>query len=298
MNIQDILYFIEHNPKLIQKKQISDDLYLLKYSRKVFYDSLWTPELEYCRGMILDSNNQIVQLPFTKIYNYQENNTVIDPDHNVLYVDKINGFMAAVTYHNDDILVSTTGSTDSEFVTMAKEKLPLDMMRDHLKANPTLSFCFEIVHENDPHIIPERPGVYLIGGRKKEIGSKQIPQYNLDHIAKYWNVLRPTYGFKPFSQVLEQSKTYTREGFVVYDTISETVLKLKTPYYLINKFLARTKKFDLIFGTNHKTRYDEEFYPLLEYLNNTYTKESFEQLSEQERLTVFREFFDNDICYQ
>ncbi len=270
-------------------------LFVHKYKRSVFYQNLWNmhPELVDARGLIRDADGNVVQYPFTKVFNRHENGTDIPLDHQVIAVDKINGFLAAVTWYNGDILVSTTGSLTSEHVDMAKEILPLDRMKLVLESYQNLSFCFEIVHPNDPHIIPEYEGAYLIGAREKVLGSAKQSEVFLDAIALDFGVFRPKWEYIRFSDLLEQAKTYKREGYVVYDQESDTVLKLKTPYYLISKFIARTKKLDLIFDRNYKQHFEEEFYSLCEYLQKSYTKDQFLEIPEQERLTIIRDWAEH-----
>jgi ATP-dependent RNA circularization protein (DNA/RNA ligase family) len=283
--------WVENNLALVSKKSFDKfpGLHLLKYKNSVFYKNLWNEYLIQCRGTVVNENFDIISYGFAKIFNYRENNTIIDPHHQVIAVDKINGFLAAVTWYNGDILVSTTGSLTSEHVDMAKEILPLDRMKLVLESYQNLSFCFEIVHPNDPHIISEYEGVYLIGAREKVLGSAKQSEVFLDAIALDFDVFRPKWEYIRFSDLLEQAKTYKREGYVVYDQESDTVLKLKTPYYLTSKFIARIKKLDLIFDRNYKQHFEEEFYSLCEYLQKNYTKEQFLEISEQERLTILLE---------
>jgi hypothetical protein len=286
---------ISYDDFVTKKKQ--NGLIVHKYKRKVFYDNLWHlhPDLVDARGMVTDDDGNIVQYPFTKIFNYKENGTTIDSTHEVLAIDKINGFMAAVTWHNNEPLVSTTGSLSSDFIDMAKEFLPLKKMSKILSLYSHCTFCFEIVHPNDPHIITEKFGAYLIGGREKVLGSKQMNQKTLDEFAKYWDVMRPEYRTCLFSELLDFQSNYHREGFVVYDQESENVLKIKTPYYLTAKFIARTKKLEFIFDKNYKEKFDEEYYSLCEYLQEKYTKEEFLNIHEQDRLEIVRNWAQNTL---
>jgi predicted kinase len=280
----------------VQVKE-QNGLFVHKYKRKVFYDNLWDihPELVDARGLVTNVDGNIVQYPFTKIFNRNENGVDIDKNNTVVAVDKINGFMAAVTWYNGDVLVSTTGSLTSDFVEMAKEMLPLDKMVDSLKTFSSHTFCFEIVHPNDPHIIEEKVGAYLIGARQKKKGSEQWNNYTLDEFAKEWGVFRPAWSYFEFSDLLEKLKDYKREGFVVYDAISNTVLKLKSPYYLTSKFIARTKKLNLIFDNNFKQYFEEEYYSLCEFLQANYTKEQFLEIPEQTRLIIIRNWAESTI---
>ena len=57
-----------------------EGLSVYKYSRKVFFDNLWSLDerLKDCRGIVVDGNNEIISYPFTKVFNYLENNTKVD----------------------------------------------------------------------------------------------------------------------------------------------------------------------------------------------------------------------------
>ena len=70
MNITELLERNKHLITIKLRDFHGEQLKVVKYKRKVFYNNLWTPELELCRGLVLDTNDNIVALPFTKIYNY------------------------------------------------------------------------------------------------------------------------------------------------------------------------------------------------------------------------------------
>ena len=110
----------------------------------------WNDILEECRGLVVDADYNTIVHPFTKIYNRGERGTDVDRDDMVTIVRKVNGFMAAVTVVNGEVVVSTTGSLDSDFVQYAKDKLG-DL--EQFKLQGRYTYIFEIAHEEDPHII-------------------------------------------------------------------------------------------------------------------------------------------------
>jgi hypothetical protein len=268
-----------------------------KYKNKVFYDNLWdvlvdnqlSSNIREFRGLVTDTAGNIVSYPFTKIHNYMENGTTIDPDHLVLAFEKINGFMACCSLWDGEVLVSTTGSLVSPFVDMAKEMLPMDKLKEHML--PGYSYCFEICHPDDKHIIEEKVGAYLIGIRKNEIGSKQEFEMLVEFSSNLIGITIPNSVLCEFKEVLNLVKTSKREGYVVYDQESDTVLKLKSPYYLVTKFLARTKKTNIIFSDDYKKYIDEEFYGLCEWIQFTFTKAQWDMLTEQDKLNIVRGYY-------
>ena len=295
-------------------------LYVKKYKHKVFYDALWNAELIESRGHVFNAEGERVIAPFTKIFNRGEKgidgvSTDINLTEECLVVNKVNGFMAAATYvpEVDEVVISTTGSLDSDYVEYAKAYITEDI-RDFIKyvydlemaatkfsavvtglVTP-ITFLFEIVHPDDPHIIEEDPGAYLIGFRSiySEVSyemptessyfSSKLKEQDLDSLAKRIKCNRPKWYMTTFEEAVERNKTDTHEGVVVYGQTSGKVLKLKTPYYLAAKACARIKKI----GNLNMRRLDEEFYPLIEYLKQV---KAFDDKPEQERLTIIREYY-------
>ena len=294
-DIMKIREFVEKNPKLVSFRQSErhPDLYVVKYKRKVFYNNLWTPELQEMRGLVVDKDWNVVVHPFTKIFNRGENGTDIHRDESVVAVRKINGFMACMTRYKGRNIISTTGSLDSDFVKLAEKYLKF------LNIWTGFSYIFEICDPSDPHIVPERPGAYLIGMRDL-VSGKMMPETFLDNerpklvnlIHRDMDVHRPDWFVAPFGKVVEMSKRVLHEGFVVYGQKSGTILKIKSPHYLFTKFMARKNSLKLAEMLNEpqkvKQTVDEEFYPVVDFLSQN--KDKFTALNEAERINYIRNF--------
>lgn len=292
MNKEALKKFIDENPKLVSMKETSKPgLFVLKYKRKVFYDSLWNDLLEECRGTIVDADYNVISRPFTKIYNYGiESRAPILPDETVVTAHrKINGFMVAVTWHDNDLLISTTGSIDSDYIIMALQLMDPAKYREVCKAWHGTTFMFECVNSDDPHIIPEEEGMYLLGYREKSWDSKCIPDYNILQMlsiqfgCKLPEMIKITLGaLKSFVKEVEH------EGYVFYtdDGISS---KIKSPYYLTSKFVARAPNIDKLMRADIKQNLDEEYYPLIDAIQANI--DGFSAMDEQDRLLWVRGFF-------
>jgi hypothetical protein len=166
---------LEQNKSLVDLKVTSNpDLFILKYKKKCFFDGIWNEFIETSRGTVVDKEFNIVSLPFQKIYNYgiEERAPTFDPDEILKYSVKVNGFMAAITSYKGEILVSTTGSIDSDFVGYVNHYLDpkREEFRSFFNANSEWTFLFECVHPEDPHIVDEKFGLHFLGARKKELG--------------------------------------------------------------------------------------------------------------------------------
>jgi hypothetical protein len=265
-------------------------LFTVKYHNRVFYDNLWTDELRESRGRVELADGTVVVNPFTKIFNRNENGTDINSQENCVVSLKVNGFMAAATYvpFVNKVVVSTTGSLDSDFVGMAEEYIT-DSVKNRIEQNyQGKTLLFEVCHPNDPHIIPQVPGIYLIGMR--EVNNKapyfSTPSYErtLDYVGEVLGVERTVWCETTFLDLLIELKTAKLEGAVVYGQKSGTVLKIKSPYYLANKAVARIRDIEKL----NRKFIDEEFYPLIEYAKGI---DRFSELPEQQKLQLLRDYY-------
>ena len=281
-------------PLIIRKESIRHPgLFVRKYSRQVFFDNLWhtDPNLVESRGHVETEDGHVVICPFTKIFNRFENGIDIDRDEMCLSIRKVNGFMAAVTWvdYVADVVVSTTGSLDSDFVLMAEDILG-DRVKQHVKTMRNFmkgTYIFEIVHPDDPHIIPEKVGAYLIGFRESVERGPYFTTPNLEAIlddeAKSMDVMRPSWTMSRFSTIVDETKICKHEGFVVYGQKSKRVLKIKSPYYTAKKACSRVKDISKL----DKRKVDEEFYPLIDYLN---TIDNFNEMNEESKKKIIEDF--------
>lgn len=294
------LFLLGDNMKpLITRKESAryPGLFVKKYTKRVFYDNLWNQdeELLESRGHVETADGKIVIKPFTKIFNHHENGTNIDRDEQCVAICKVNGFMACATYvaEVDDVVISTTGSLDSDFVKMAEEHLASVKSWIKLNCSVLTTYMFEIVDPRDPHIIQEEPGAYLIGCRfvanDRPYFSDVLNESLLDSLAEKMGVKRPMWSVCRFSSIVEVAKQAKHEGFVVYGQTSRTALKIKTPYYLVLKAAARKKD---IMSLN-KQNVDEEFYELIDHLRSI--ESEFNAMDEQSRLDYMRKFLTKSV---
>jgi hypothetical protein len=300
MNKQELRLFVEKNPKLVKmtESKTFPGLFVLKYTKKVFYNGLWNKFLAECRGTVVDTDFNVVSYPFTKIYNYgiEKDAPILEDDAEITVYGKVNGFMVAVTVHHNELLVTTTGSTDSDFVTYAKE-----MMATHCSLDEWLmilgtddcqdmTFMFECCHPLDPHIVPETAGMYLLGYREKIWGS--AVGYNpeiLTSVAESLKCRLPDVMYCTLSHLKSLVKDCKTEGYVFY-TAAGVSAKIKSPYYLVSKWVARNPKVDKLIDKNRdiKKSIDEEYHGLIDAIRQNIT--GYTVMNEQQRLSWVRHY--------
>lgn len=234
-----MLLTFEQQNKLVEKglavRKDNGIFSTFKYHRKVMYEYIWDkhPELLECRGHTYDNRNgNLVIAAPTKTFNYLENGTWMGVGTNteVEAYKKYNGFMAAMSIYEDEIVVSTTGTTTSDFAKLARQeifkKFPKHVILDEWGEGFT--WLFEICHESDPHIVAEVHGARYLGGRYND-GSKFAP------VGYY------THEIQTLRDAIEYCKTDRGEGFMLYDA-DGNCCKIKTDYYIGKKKLMRMPK--------------------------------------------------------
>jgi hypothetical protein len=206
-----------------------------KYHRRAMYDYLWydVPELLECRGhCYYNTTKELVQAAPRKSFSYLERNYWSEVPLNtpVEMYKKINGYLGCATLHNDALIVSTTGTTTSQYVQWVKELLFRDYKLFDEMIDDKTTVLFEVVVPQDPHIVHERQGLHLLGVREKDTGD-------------FYPLSVPT------KCTLEQSLVIAKhdrgEGFMMYPMLPDgsydynNCCKLKTPYYIGKKKLMR-----------------------------------------------------------
>jgi hypothetical protein len=298
MMFQDELKKYVESSGLVNQRPAGEGIHVLKYKKKVFYDDLWNQYIEHCRGTIVDADFNIVSYPFTKIYNYgiEAAAPVLADDVEVLAYRKVNGFMVAATWHQGDILVSTTGSTDSDYVDMAKQMMLThqDWTDWQLAFNRAdmdgITVMFECVHPADPHIVPEQAGMYVLGYRENSWGSPVGHDPAVLHdLRDQFNCRMPEYHRVSMAELKVMAKRCQHEGFVFY-TQTGVSAKIKSPYYLTAKWVARNPRTDKLMTPQFREQIDEEYYPLLDAIRENIVE--YTEMDEQARLTWVRNYME------
>lgn len=273
------------NRKLATKKT-DGNFDTFKYHRRVMYDYLWDtePNLLECRGHVYDNRNgKLVQAAPTKTFNYLENNnwSEVPLDTVVTAHKKINGYMACASLHNGEVVVSTTGSTNSDYAQWAKKLIFKCYNENKFQICEHYSDLFEIVVPQDPHIVAEKQGCHWLGYRNKRSG-QFVPVNNLRPLDSNKEYLKLTLG-----AAIELAKTDRGEGFMLYDTLGNCC-KLKTDYYVGKKKLMRANDKGIDFMYNHteslKLTVPSVVHPVIDFLvSNKDRIESWKLLPEQDR---------------
>ncbi len=258
-------------------EKIDGNLSTFKYARKVHFDNLWdkVPYMKEIRGIVYDNETgELVQAPPQKSFNYLENGHWKDVslDTPVTAYKKYNGFMACISTHRDDLVVSTTGTTNSDYAKWAREEIA--KTGDHQIFGATT--LYEIVVPQDPHIVYEETGAHLLGVREK-------------HSGRYTPL--STGVTTTLRDILKTLQDVKHEGFMVY-TEDGRCCKLKSLYYLGKKFIMRSnaQMVDLMYdaskGFSYHNRLDARWVPIVRKITCDVPKSVWLDLTDQQRRAI------------
>ena len=272
MDLQNLIQYVNKNPKLIRAKT-KGELTILKYTKSCFFEDVWNEYTMSCRGLVYSSDGELVLYPFDKFFNYTEPQCPkIGDDEDVICSVKINGFLFNMANHKGKLICATSGSLDGEFYERALRYVDKE---NFLKAIPEgYTVMFECVAPDDYHVCEEAEGLYFLGMRKTEFGSPILQGNDILELLRPLGVRDVKFGSTnnifPYGTIKKNLNMFKCEGFVVR-TLDGRMTKLKTPHFLTKRFLAycTEKKFDNLMNIQNLKKgidYPEEFELALNHL--------------------------------
>jgi hypothetical protein len=148
------------------------------------------------------------------------------------------------------------------------------------------------VHPKDPHIVVEKPGMYILGYRENFWQSTVgHDPYVLMDLANMLNCYRAESVMTNMARLQELAKECKHEGYVFY-TDEGVSAKIKSPYYLTSKWVARNPRTDKLVDLNKDIKHnlDEEYYPLVDAIRENIVQ--YTAMDEQARLAWVRNYLE------
>lgn len=263
-----------------------DNLLLVKYAKSYFLTG-WHNLLGVCRGKVVDLNTySIVSYPFDKFFNLNEvAETKVDRVNDLLsnaeYVsitEKADGSTIIVSKVNDEFLINTNGSFDSDQALIAKNLIDAKYGVFKSNASDDMTYIFELIHPQDPHVLDygDEEKLLLIGAR--ELKSGELVLYNeLKDIAKSLElevVDSVETNINTLIEDMSRSDYINKEGYVIHIiTPSENVmLKLKyAEFFKMHSLVSETTPKNILHCLRHDV-FDDVLSALPEYKQDTARK--------------------------
>ena len=255
-SVADIVLDMRRN-RFIREKTCGNNISSFNFTEDAFYDKVWNEQTILARGLYIDTDKmKIVARGFNKFFNINEK-----PETKLQMLEyklkfpvtcyiKENGFLGLISYHNNDLFITTKSDPSGNFAKYFKDMLyskmseeSINNMKDICK-NEDVTLVFECVDmKNDPHII-EYPdsNIYLLDIIKNDIKFSHCDYNNLVNVANKLNISVKSKAFEISSwpefydwyiEVTNPNYMYNNrniEGFVIEDS-NGYMLKIKLFYY-------------------------------------------------------------------
>lgn len=210
-------YYIDNN-LIIANKHPEYDIYILNYSPKVQSKRIWDEYTIACRGMIVDSNGNILARPFKKFKNFEEyDQSEIPMTEEFDAFEKMDGSLIILFYYAKykEWIISSRGSFISEQAIAARKMIDKSTLLN-LKKRQT--YLFEIIY-------PENRIVVDYGARRELVLLMRIETKNgfetyyddlVGYYSKYFTIV-PKLKINNFNDLVKYQKLNkeNEEGIVV-----------------------------------------------------------------------------------
>ena len=311
------------NNRLIQEKDLGDDISSFNFTREAFYDRNWNNQTILARGLFLNNKTgDIVARSYEKFFKVNEirktelaslKESLVFP---VKAFVKENGYLGIVSYleDKDELFVATKSTNKGDFsnwfnklLEPYKENIKKLFRTNHL-SNQTL--VFEVIDkDNDPHIIEynkskivlldiitnsfnfEKVGYWDLRCYARNIGCEVK---KLAYTLKNWDEFRSLY-----YSTIEYDYKYLDEyieGYVFEDS-NGFMVKVKSGYYDEWKKLRGVSNMVLKCGYLRKTgmltdELENYFYGFLKSVYNNYYKKDEKAYSIKTDIISLRKMFE------
>lgn len=212
MDIELLKQMIDEKMIRVQKHPI-DDLWIYNYTEICQYSRTWNEVTLQCRGLILDSNFEVIARGFSKFFNYEELDSSSIPNLPFDVYQKVDGSLGILYWRGDVPYIATRGSFVSEQATHASRILQETIIENpeiQTKLNRNSTYLFEIIYPENRIVVDynDLDTLILLAVIDTKTG-KDLPLENIGFpIVKKYDGLKDIDKLKELEQPNE-------EGFVI-----------------------------------------------------------------------------------
>ncbi|RLF57079.1 MAG: hypothetical protein DRN27_08430, partial [Thermoplasmata archaeon] len=209
-------YIVEN--LIVANKHPDFDMWILNYSPKAQSKKFWDEYTISCRGMVIDSDGNILARPFQKFKNYEEHDpSEIDMSQDFDIFEKMDGSLIIIFYYEERMtwVVATRGSFISEQSIEARKMLEASIFD---KLSKTHTYLFEILYPENRIVVDygNRRELVLLGRVHTKTGFELLHEDLKSRYSKYFTVVKKykIENVKNLSE-LKALEEDNREGFVI-----------------------------------------------------------------------------------
>jgi RNA ligase len=148
-DLKNILDALVEEGWVNRQKHPTYDLYIYNYSQKTQFEKNWSKYTMMCRGLVLDSEGNVIAKPFPKFFNEGEHSPDEIPyGENFTVTEKMDGSLGIGFWYNEELVVATRGSFTSDQAVFAKKFLDERIELPH-SFHGNYTYLFEIIYKSN-----------------------------------------------------------------------------------------------------------------------------------------------------
>lgn len=205
----------EYLIKAIEEKLVSVqkhpnyDLYIYNYTPKVQYEKLWDEITLMCRGLILDSEMNVIAKPFVKFFNIEEHTENELPKLPFDVYEKMDGSLGILYWIENNPFIATRGSFNSEQSIHACKVLYEKYSHTFNLLDKNSTYLFEIIYPQNRIVVDygDMDDLVLLTIIDNNTGIERIENIGFPIVKKY-------NGINDLNE-LKKLEENNKEGFVI-----------------------------------------------------------------------------------
>jgi len=231
MNIELLNQYISEG-YITKTKHPVHNIWIYNYTNKTQYERFWNEITLNCRGLVLDSNHEVVSSAWKKFFNLEEISEIPNEEYEI--TKKMDGSLILFFYYKDEWITATKASFTSEQAIKAKEFVSYFPKKwlDYY-SGLGFTFLFEIIWKENRICVDygDKSGLILLDMVNKHI-SEIYSHNDLQVLGKHLNVevSQCVYNITDFKK-LQSEIPDNEEGYVIRFLPSNFRMKIKGEEY-------------------------------------------------------------------
>ena len=162
--VNDGLLQVQKHPEL--------DLFIYNYTKEAEYLRWWNPISLQCRGLVLNSDGDVIARPFKKFFNFEDvmHKINLSTSKNKYQIfDKLDGSLGLLFWYKNRWVFSSRGSFDSS---QSSEGFKFLQKYNYLNADKEFTHVFEIIYSSNRIVVDygDTEDIILLGAIKTSDG--------------------------------------------------------------------------------------------------------------------------------
>lgn len=215
---------------LIKQTHPTKDLTIWNYSQKVQYEKLWDEITMQCRGLVTNSNGDIVGRPFKKFFNLEEMDSL--PNGEFKIYEKLDGSLGILFNYENEWIFASRGSFTSEQSIKGLELLKNYNLEPLSKG---YTYLFEIIYPSNRIVVDygNDEKLILLGVVHTMIDDFEMPLNNCTFIEGTGFEVVKEYDLIDDIHLLKKTISNDNEGYVLkFNTRPISRIKIKGDEYV------------------------------------------------------------------